>query len=57
MSHDSGFRRGGRDVARGGSSQRNRGGRSARKYEERMNKRFHEHERSEPKKPTDEGER
>ena len=53
MSHDSGFRRGGRDVARGGSSQRNRGGRSARKYEERMNKRFHEHERSESKKPTD----
>ena len=46
MSHDSGFRRGGRDLTHGMQRGRKGGGRSARKYEERKSKRFREHERT-----------
>jgi hypothetical protein len=45
VSHDSGFRRGGRDLTNRQNPRFAARGRGSRRFEERMEKRFHEHER------------
>ena len=44
MSHDSGFRKGSHDFAQKSGAPRKQKGRGAKAFEERMAKRFHEHE-------------
>lgn len=45
MSHDSGFRRGGSDFTHAPRGDRRGTNKRSRKYEQRMSKRFHDHER------------
>jgi hypothetical protein len=45
MSHDSGFRKGSHDFAQKSGPPKKQKGRGAKAFEDRMAKRFHEHER------------
>lgn len=51
MSHQSGFRRGGRDFSRRENPTSTRKGRGSRQFDQRLEQRFHEHERDATSQP------
>lgn len=51
MSHQSGFRRGGRDFSRRDNPKSARGGRGSRHFDQQLEQRFHEHEREATTQP------
>lgn len=54
MSHQSGFRRGGRDFSRRENPTSARRGRDSRQFDQQLEQRFHEHEREATTQPSTE---